>query len=263
MREQDFRLHLVCFASGSSVHFLNRDALIASARKHDVDDIHSFEPGAIDPALLQSQASILNQKKGGGYWLWKPYFILRTMTRAAEGDWIVYVDSGATIRSALRPLCQAHPEADEILFLNDYFNRDYCKRDSFVLMGVDTPEFHDTSQLDASLIFLRNNQRSRQFVEDWLTYCMDGRILTDDANRCGLSNLPGFVVHRHDQSVLSLLFWRERPSLRYILFPRSYKHRLIAHHRRRTDRMPIWLWHLSHDFFESFFRRMSTYANLR
>jgi len=263
MRDQEFRLHLVCFASGAAVHFLNRGSLIASARKHDVDEIHAFEPDAIDPAFLQSQASILKQSKGGGYWLWKPYFILRTMTQAAEGDWVVYVDSGAVMRCAMRPLCQANSGTDAILFLNDYFNRDYCKRDTFVLMGADTAEFHNSRQLDASLVFFKNNQQSRQFVKDWLTYCMDDRILTDDANRCGLPNLPSFVTHRHDQSILSLLFWRENRRLQYTLYPRSHKFRLIAHHRRRSDRMPIWLWHLSHDFFESFFRRMYTYASLR
>ena len=174
MPEPESRLHLVCFASGGAVHFRNRDALVASARKHDFDDIHAFAPDDIDPAFFQSHAAILKQGKGGGYWLWKPYFILKTMMQAAEGDWIVYMDSGAMVRSAFRPLCQVHPEADAILFLNDYFNRDYCKRDSFVLMGVDTPEFHDSRQLDASLILFRNNPRSRQFVDAWLTHCTDG-----------------------------------------------------------------------------------------
>ncbi len=256
-------MHLVCFASGGAVHFRNREALVASGRRHGFDDIHAFEPGAIDPVFFQAHASIFQHGKGGGYWLWKPYFMLETMKRAAEGDWIVYVDSGAMVRSDFRALCRAHRQADAILFRNDYLNRDYCKRDSFVLMDVDTPEFQDTSQLDASLILFRNTGTSRQFVEDWLNYCTDARILTDDANRCGLANLPGFVVHRHDQSVLSLLFWRERSGLPHVLFPRSYKHRLIAHHRRRTGRMPIWLWHLTHDFFESFFRRMRCDADSR
>lgn len=44
-----------------------------------------------------------------------------------------------------------------------------------------------------------------RFVEEWLRYCRDERILTDIPNESGYPNLTGFVDHRHDQSVLSLL----------------------------------------------------------
>jgi hypothetical protein len=39
----------------------------------------------------------------------------------------------------------------------------------------------------------------------WLTYCKDERIITDIPNTCGYGNYPGFIEHRHDQSILSIL----------------------------------------------------------
>lgn len=46
------------------------------------------------------------------------------------------------------------------------------------------------------------------FLEEWLNYCTDERILTDISNRCGYDNYAEFKDHRHDQSVLSLLVLR-------------------------------------------------------
>lgn len=257
------KLHLISYAAGSQIHELNRARLVRSARVHGIDEVHVFRPDDIDPEFRDRHASILRQDEGAGYWLWKPYFIQRVLRQSAEGDWVFYVDSGAYIRKSPQQLCRASSDDDIVLFENDYFNRDYVKRDAFVLMNVDESAFHDSRQLDACLLLVRNSERARRFVDDWLGYCSDERIVTDAANTCGLPNLPGFIVHRHDQSVLSLLFWRDRQSLRYKLYPRSLKHRFIVHHRRRTPKVPIWFWHLFHDGIESFIRRTSVHAVLR
>ena len=47
------------------------------------------------------------------------------------------------------------------------------------------------------------------FFAEWLRHAQDERNLTDAPNQCGLPNYPGFVEHRHDQSILSLLGRRE------------------------------------------------------
>lgn len=76
-------------------------------------------------------------------------------------------------------------------------------------MGCDEPRLHRGQMLDASLLVLVNHERSRAFVREWLAACTQSRILTDEPNVCGLANLPGFLDHRHDQSVLSLLATRD------------------------------------------------------
>ncbi|MGL5889875.1 MAG: hypothetical protein ACRC3B_08315, partial [Bacteroidia bacterium] len=40
---------------------------------------------------------ILDQPRGGGYWLWKPYYILETLKQMNEGDILVYADSAALL----------------------------------------------------------------------------------------------------------------------------------------------------------------------
>jgi hypothetical protein len=72
-------------------------------------------------------------------------------------------------------------------------------------MGCDSPSYHDAVQISAACLFFRKSARMVEIVEEWLTYCMDPRIITDQDNTCGQLNLPEFRGHRHDQSVISLL----------------------------------------------------------
>jgi len=248
--------HLICFAAGAPIYTLNRMRLLDSARQFDINHIHSFGSEEIDKEFRDANRAVLDSEAGAGSWLWKPYFIRETMRRAPQGDIIIYSDTGTYLRRSPDPLWNLNPHTDLFLFENDYVNRAYVKRDAFILSGTDSESCHNSKQLDAAFMLFRNTPAAQTFVNAWLDLCRDPRVVTDAPNSCGSANLPGFIAHRHDQSALSLLFWRERSRLRYALYPRSLKHRFIVHHRRRTPTVPIWAWHLFHDGFESLIRRM-------
>lgn len=83
-------------------------------------------------------------------------------------------------------------------------NKQWTKRDCFIKMGCDTPEYHNGPQCSASIQMYRKCAKSVEFVKEYLHLCQDEDILTDKPNLLG-SNLKTFDDHRHDQSVLSLL----------------------------------------------------------
>jgi len=41
-----------------------------------VDEYYNYGPNDIDNEFKKKNIEILSQKRGNGYWLWKPYFIL-------------------------------------------------------------------------------------------------------------------------------------------------------------------------------------------
>ena len=55
----------------------------------------------------------------------------------------------------------------------------------------------------------RATDKAFDFLDKWLHYCMDRRCITDDPNECGLPNYNGFCDHRHDQSICSILGYKE------------------------------------------------------
>ena len=249
-------VHLVCYADGAAVHFRNQEALVASARRHGVDRILAFNSATAHGLLPSGLRDVLAEPEGAGYWLWKPRIILDVLERAEEGDVVVYADSGADLRGPLDRLAAAAERRDGVLFWNDYPNRMHVKRDAFILTETDSPEFHDARQLDAAFLVFRNTGRARDFVRLWLDHCKDPRQLTDRANTCGRPNLPGFTGHRHDQSLLTLLYLRERHRLDFKTFARRVKHRHFRHHRRRLAWLPIWAWHSVHDGAEAALGRL-------
>jgi hypothetical protein len=161
--------------------------------------------------FYQLHRNILDQKRGGGYWLWKPYIILQELKRLNDGDYVVYSDCGRRPQSFSRRIdtllewCSDNGGVLPGVYVPHWgANRRWTKRDCFVLMGCDHEEYWNPCQVQAAFSVWQKNELSLSFVEKWLHYCTDERILTDIPNTCGLPHFADFVDHRHDQSVLTL-----------------------------------------------------------
>lgn len=60
-----------------------------------VDKYYSYKPEDIDINFKNKNKDILSRKRGNGYWLWKPYFILKTLKeKLNKGDFLIYTDAG-------------------------------------------------------------------------------------------------------------------------------------------------------------------------
>ncbi len=186
----------------------SREKLNISANHFGVNLIysHDFEDLKSKPFYYFNK-DILAQPKGLGYWLWKPYIILEAMKNLAEGDIVIYSDCGIEIIKNLNPLIKiAKSKEPIVLFANGNFSKAmWTKRDCFVLMGCDSEQFWESRHCDAAFCLFRKCDISLRFLNEWLNFAQDERILTDLQNTCGLPNLPEFIEHRWDQSILSLL----------------------------------------------------------
>jgi hypothetical protein len=194
----------------------SRHRLNASANKFGIGDIRSFDIEDIrNTSFYHDNKAIFGLPRGMGYWLWKPYIIREALHSVADGDIVVYADSGLEIIAPLEPLfdiCRSsHPV---LLFGNGVaFNSTWTKRDCFILMDCDREEYWMAPQCDAAFCLFRREEATLRFVEKWLEYCRDRRIITDEPNTCGRRDLPDFVEHRHDQSILSLMAAKDHISL--------------------------------------------------
>lgn len=185
--------------------------LEASALKFGADEVRSYSPDDLyKTGFYQKNKSVLDQKRGRGYWLWKPFFILEALKAMDYGDIVIYSDAGIKIIDSLEPLKKIALEKEIVLFSNDeHLNCEYTKRDCFILMGCDFPNYHLSKQIQASFQVYKKSEKSVEFVKKWLGFCENDKLLTDRANTCGEENFPCFVEHRHDQSILSLLAQKE------------------------------------------------------
>lgn len=178
-----------------------------AVEKGKVDSVICYSPKDIDVAFRKKNENILSRKRGNGYWLWKPYFIKKTMDTLKENDYLVYLDSGAFYINDVGYLIRQmendrqYMMAFELPFKERYFT----KRDIFICLDCDEPKYVETNQRMATMIILKKTEKSVQFVCDWLKYGQLEDIITDAKNHMGKNNYVGFVDNRHDQSIFSLL----------------------------------------------------------
>jgi hypothetical protein len=171
------------------------------------DRVLSFSPRNIDRGFYQANRHILDQEKGNGYWLWKPYFIQRALDNVKVGDFVFYSDSGSYFIGSIDlaiDVCISSGQ-DILPFELPYLEKSYTKRDAFILLDCDRPEYYDTKQRQSGFILIKKSNLAMDFFYNLCQVCQDERILTDMENRMGFPNYDEFIAHRHDQSVFSLL----------------------------------------------------------
>ena len=227
----------------TSKFYLSAFRLCRSAWGRGVDRFRLWTPRDLPADFRRGHKHILRQKRGAGYWLWKPFIILQTMREAAEGDVVIYSDARMEILGDLSPLVEIALRNKIVLFSSCLFlQKEWTKRDAFVLLDADAPRYWDVKQLMAGFMVLQNSARTREFVAKWLAAMSDERVLTDAPNRAGLPNFPGFRDHRHDQSVLTILATRENIDIfrdpaykrNSVLMPNSHYGTLIFSHRKKA-----------------------------
>jgi hypothetical protein len=201
--------YLVVF--GSNDYELAKSSLIKSSKNY-FDHCFSFSKQDIESEFYNNNANILDQQRGAGYWLWKPYFIYEILNCVKDGDIVFYVDAGNIFIDNPEQLYQHFDSKGIILFDNrdgmqngeSAQNFISCKKDCFVLMNCDTDDYVYGKHLNASYQIYKKSDYSLSFIKEYLITCQNEFILTDTPNIHG-DNYPGYYDHRHDQSVLSLL----------------------------------------------------------
>lgn len=188
--------------------FQSQKKLAKSALCNGVDKVVMYSDLWVRSQKLfyNSNKIILNQKRGNGYWLWKPYIILDALNNIDEDDILIYADSGVEFLKEVTPLVHLLNQNGILLFKNnEHLNFTWTKRDCFILMSCDSSRFHFGPQISASCIMVKKNKLVLKILNEWLYYATNEKIITDEENVSGYSNLLGFIDHRHDQSILSLL----------------------------------------------------------
>lgn len=160
-----------------------------------------------------------SNKRGYGYWIWKPYLILKTLKQMKEGDVLVYCDCGSTLRSAGRSQMLEFIELSKTAengilgFSLDangsdfFFEKKWTKMDVFHKLNIKESEleFFESPQICATEIILCKNKETVDFVQTWYDICMaeNYKYVTDRPSE--MSNHSSFVENRHDQSIYSLM----------------------------------------------------------
>lgn len=186
----------------------SRARLNESARKFGIQYIRSYDFEEFKRSeFYQLHKTLLDNPKGLGFWIWKPYIIQEALKELDEGDVVIYCDAGIEIIHALESVIKICAETEPILlFANgDFHNSLWTTGDCFYYMNADQEDYKTATHVDASFCFFRKSAVAESFITEWLSFSVDERIMREDGFLSGKANPADFIEFRWDQSILSLL----------------------------------------------------------
>jgi hypothetical protein len=151
---------------------------------------------------------IEENKRGYGYWLWKPYIIQHVMKTLDDGDILMYLDAGCEILQHKREKIleyMKYVESEQIIGSKTAVERSYNKKDLVMHLDMNIDEHLDNCQREGGVLLLYVTPAVRNLIDQWYEVaCSNNYHFIDDTPSI-IENDPIFVDHRHDQSIYSLL----------------------------------------------------------
>lgn len=209
---QQVPCHFITFGTGNYAGYANNLKETALTIGGFVDAT-VYAKNILDHEFRERNAHILNQPRGDGYWLWKPYIIMHMLHQIPNGHILCYCDSlylfTGNMADYLRRFFHEHPNQDIWLTHNKphegkFEERHLTKNDAVVIIGADVNK-NTNYQVWAGFIAVRKTLKAMNFIAAWLTYSQDERVVTDLPDTLTCARKQEYAENRHDQTTLSLL----------------------------------------------------------
>jgi len=243
-------LYFLSFADSINFgHALKRCEIQAKNFKDDNGDNVFKDIFCIDENYIQQYHSeffnehsefIKNNQKGYGYWIWKPYLIMKLIETLHENDVILYMDSGCQLNySGLDRLKFYYEKSLQFGGVNFKLTHKECKftkMDTYRRIFPEDDHNLNEMQVSATCMLLKCSEENKVFVNEWYSICTEDSYKYVNDSSSLIANDSSFLDHRHDQSIFSLLVKRDNPF--YELPDETY---LIEEEWKiRSNELPIW-----------------------
>jgi hypothetical protein len=204
--------------SYTSRHFNNRYNNIVKLGNECglFDTFKCFTENDIDNDFKEKYREVWNMsQRGGGYWIWKPYIISKMLEQINDNDILVYIDAGCHINITKESkqrfneyinminnnkcgLLRFQTTHQEKKFTNkktiNYF------KDKFNINDEKINLYLESNQLYGGIQLMKKNTYTINFFKQVLEILNDDYKLFTDVYTENNEN------HRHDQSIMSLLY---------------------------------------------------------
>ena len=200
------------------------------------DEILDFSPLDIDPIFYKDIYEPLKTYRGGGYWIWKPYFVKKVLDSLPNGDIMFYCDAGSQInpngkKRFIEYLDLLHrAKTGTIDFCLSWREYQFTKQEVFEYFRS-SEDIVLSRQLMATVLPMRKCAHANMLVNIWYEMACKNSFLFTDEQRG--PQRKEFIDHRHDQSVYSII---RKTYGANIIGDETYFHDFINH----GQNSPIW-----------------------
>jgi hypothetical protein len=177
------------------------------------DTVTSYGYEDLDEDFKERFKDILKLRRGGGYWIWKPYIINKHLEKMEDGDILIYLDAGCYINpygfkrfNEYIEMLKNSEEACISFQMPQHIEKKWTTKEIFEYLNIhsDSRDITETGQIIATVRMFKKNSNTKNIVSSWLNVLYYNPLLFTDYyntdNQCDI-----FIDNRHDQSVLSVL----------------------------------------------------------
>lgn len=194
---------------GDENYKISSKRLVREARRFGCfKEIYSCNKKDLDQQFKLQFKDVLNQRRGAGYWIWKPYLINKYLKRLDNGDFLIYLDAGCTINkkglNRFWEYIQILDNSDQGIISFDLIHPEnlYTNEACFNYFNVSNKD-REKGQLLAGILIMKKNYLICKQIDLWVkTVYQNVNLFTDALTKDEIKN---FKFHRHDQSVFSLI----------------------------------------------------------
>tara|TARA_R110001606_G_C15250070_1_gene637274 strand:- start:88 stop:1005 length:918 start_codon:yes stop_codon:yes gene_type:complete len=211
--------YFISFGNGIFKNQLNR--VCNEAKKTGwFDEVIVSTPSTIKDFIDKHKDFINNNPRGFGYWIWKPFILLNQLMCMDDGDYIFYTDAGSRILSHRKNKFNEYLKLldDQPILINGEGNNQpysYYTQQKFIKLSLlkrfgleNNEEFLGLSHCESGMIAIRKCNESVKFIKEWLNVILENNYINTNDDLGNDKQLEGFVEHRHDQSILNILFYK-------------------------------------------------------
>lgn len=185
--------------------------------------IKVYTPEDLSADFKAAVGDVLNESRGGGYWIWKPYIIADMLSKLNTDDILVYADAGCTLQPVGVPRLKEYAEmispksGKSILAMRLLDGTKYGPGGFLQKKWTSTPifeyfnqaidgEFANSSQILCGVVICRKCPESEKVIGRWLEVARSRPdLFTDRHNEESKKSNPAFIDNRHDQPIFSMI----------------------------------------------------------
>lgn len=164
-------------------------------------------------SFINEHSDHFKHNRGYGYWLWKPYIILKQLELINENDLLFYTDAGATIlphkEYRFNEYVNTLSKSDTPILtfpLIGHTERMYQKRFTLEKYNlVNHNDFLNSNMIESGVLCLRKCEYSVRIVKEWLDTLIMKNYIYSTNELIYETQDESFIDYRHDQSILSII----------------------------------------------------------
>ena len=195
------------------------------------DFVKAYTPHDLPESIKSSPLFFF--KKGGGYWIWKPYIIYDALLHCNENDIVYYADAGCTLNANSKEwnyFIQEMKTHNAIFFqyrsdvqYEEWDN--FCKSPSnnspqivhwmkpsaidYFTELLGNQDFLQFTKIWGGAIIIKKTPQILKLLDQWIKISLFHPELICDPFGKDLSRIPNtFNVHRHDQAIITPLVYQ-------------------------------------------------------